>query len=283
MRELFKFVFCFFLTCFISVYSSYSQEKSHYKCAYQFDFLSDTITMKYFHREIYIVQIGNNLTKGFICQKFYLDSLNKISSCLFHQMFTESLNKGMEEIRKTGEMKQMSHSGIHNGAFHSDLYKDYLKDEIRVKDNINTHSFIYKDEFKTQDWEILSDTVTIFGYYCQKAKCHWRGRDWEAWFTTEIPISEGPWKFCGLPGLITRINDSKKHYSFELIGFQKAEEPINSKVPEGIQKIERKEFVRMAFGKKGEFFSETEMPMLGLSDKESIKANYDYIELDYND
>ena len=228
-----------------------------------------------------MVQIGNNLTKGFIYQKFYLDSLNKVSSCLFHQMFTESLNKGMDAMRRTVDVKQLSHSGIHNGVFNSDLYKDYLKDEIRVKDNINTHSFIYKDEFKTQDWEILSDTVTIFGYYCQKAKCHWRGRDWEAWFTPEIPISEGPWKFYGLPGLITKIYDTKKHYSFELIGFQKTEEPIISKIPEGIQQIERKEFVRMAFGKKGDFFSETEAPMLGLSDKESVKTNYNYIELDY--
>jgi len=38
----------------------------------------------------------------------------------------------------------------------------------------------------------------------------------EAWFTREIPIAEGPYKFYGLPGLIIKISDSRDYYSFEL-------------------------------------------------------------------
>ncbi|MDR1161618.1 MAG: GLPGLI family protein [Tannerellaceae bacterium] len=201
--------------------SGYGREKSHYKCAYQFDFLSDTVSMGYFRQEIYIVQIGDKLTKGFTYQRFYLDSLEKQSPDLFWTLFNTTLEKAMGEMRRTGDASYMNNNSFHPGYFQSDLYKDYKKKEIRVRDNISIQSFTYKDELTPQNWEILSDTATILGYGCQKAQCHWRGRDWEAWFTTEIPLSEGPWKFYGLPGLITKLHDTAKHYSFELIGFRK--------------------------------------------------------------
>ena len=35
---------------------------------------------------------------------------------------------------------------------------------------------------------------TVASFDCQKAECDFRGRRWEAWFTPEIPVSEGPWK-----------------------------------------------------------------------------------------
>jgi GLPGLI family protein len=58
--------------------------------------------------------------------------------------------------------------------------------------------------------------LTINGYKSQKAKTSYGGRNYEAWFTTQIPIPDGPYKFCGLPGLIIKISDSKNHYVFEL-------------------------------------------------------------------
>jgi GLPGLI family protein len=283
MNNISKFVLCFILVGFFSGYSCYSQEKARYKCAYQFDFLSDTLTMKYFRQEIYIVQIGDNLTKGFTYQKFYLDSLEKQSPDLFREFFKTSVKNSFESWKRTGDISYVHNINVSYGAFPSDLYKDYRKREIRVRDNINIHSFVYKDELKPQDWEILNDTTTILGYHCQKAQCSWRGRDWTAWFTTEIPVSEGPWKFYGLPGLITKLHDTQNHYSFVLISFQETEEPIDTKLPKGTQKIERKEFIRASFGEKGEMISKAEMAKVGLSNDRPIKSNYDYIERDYNE
>lgn len=50
----------------------------------------------------------------------------------------------------------------------------------------------------------------------QKATARYGGRNWIAWFTEEIPISEGPYKFNGLPGLIFEIYDDKENYKFTL-------------------------------------------------------------------
>jgi GLPGLI family protein len=281
MINIFKSVLCFTIAVFLSGYSCYSQEKTRHKCSYQFNFLSDTLTMKYFRQEIYIVQIGDKLTKGFTYQKFYLDSLKKSSPELYRQRFNASVKESIEAMRSTGDLSYVQNNFFTVGGFPSDLYKDYRKKEIRVRDNINIYNFVYKDELKPQDWEILSDTTTILGYHCQKAQCSWRGRNWTAWFTTEIPVSEGPWKFYGLPGLITKLHDTQNHYSFVLISFQETEESIDIKLPKGTQKIERKEFIRAAFGEKGEMINKAEMAKVGIPNDRPNKINYDYIERDY--
>lgn len=52
------------------------------------------------------------------------------------------------------------------------------------------------------DWQLADSTKTVAGYECQLAEAKYHGRNWKAWFTTEIPVQDGPWKLCGLPGLI---------------------------------------------------------------------------------
>ena len=56
--------------------------------------------------------------------------------------------------------------------------------------------------------------------------CNFRGRTYEAWFTTEIPVKDGPWKFHGLPGLILEVYDIQKHYSFVFVGLRSSDANI---------------------------------------------------------
>ena len=85
---------------------------------------------------------------------------------------------------------------------------------------------MYTEEFPLQSWKIEPETQIVCGYECQKAVCHWRGRDYVAWFTSAIPVSAGPWKFGGLPGLIMKISDSKNDYSWEAVAVNKGSFPI---------------------------------------------------------
>lgn len=280
MKKL-KFVLIICFNFFI-ILSGYSIEKSQYKCTYKLDFLRDTINMKHFRQETYIVQIGENITKGFTYQKFYIDSLETNAPHKYKELFNASVEESIVAMRKSGDVSHMQNNAFTVGGFASDLYKDYKNNEIRVRDNISTYSFIYTDELSPQNWEIESDTTTILGYASQKATCYYRGRDWIAWFTVDIPISEGPWKFYGLPGLITKIHDSKNHYCFELIGFQKTEEEINTEISRTSEQIDRKEFIRVKMGAKGATIVESDMAQVGLSsgNNQRIK-HYDYIEEDY--
>ena len=66
------------------------------------------------------------------------------------------------------------------------------------------------------NWKILTEKQKIGDFETQKAETEMYGRKWTAWFTIEIPIQDGPYKFHGLPGLIVKIEDQNKNHSFLL-------------------------------------------------------------------
>ena len=68
-----------------------------------------------------------------------------------------------------------------------------------------------------QEWSILDDTCQIQGYLCNKATTLFRGRVYEAWFSFDLPVDDGPWKLYGLPGLILKVVDSEQPIGFECI------------------------------------------------------------------
>ena len=97
--------------------------------------------------------------------------------------------------------------------------------------------FYYTRDKELFNWSITEETKLIKGYMVQKATTSFAGRDYTAWFSPEIPISEGPYKFNGLPGLILEIYDTDKDYVFDFIGLKK----LSPKVP---FKINLKQYVK---------------------------------------
>jgi GLPGLI family protein len=60
----------------------------------------------------------------------------------------------------------------------------------------------------------MNETKKIDSFICQKAVGNFRGRTWYAWYVKEIPVSTGPWKLHGLPGLIIEASDSLDEVKF---------------------------------------------------------------------
>lgn len=87
---------------------------------------------------------------------------------------------------------------------------------------VNGELFRYTEGMENQDWELRPDTMWFGELRCQKAKLNYGNRMWEAWFCPEIPLSDGPYKFCGLPGLIVQVQDTTKSYTFSLVDIQKS-------------------------------------------------------------
>lgn len=68
-----------------------------------------------------------------------------------------------------------------------------------------------------KDWKLINETKVINTINCKKAEVTFKGRNWIAWYSTDIPFPYGPMKFSGLPGLIIKITDDKGDYDFEIV------------------------------------------------------------------
>ena len=77
--------------------------------------------------------------------------------------------------------------------------------------------FAVEEPLPEMKWELLEEKKKIGNYNCEKAKTVFRGRMYEVWYTPEIPLSSGPWKFNGLPGLVLSARDIQGIYSWEAI------------------------------------------------------------------
>ncbi|MDR1601988.1 MAG: GLPGLI family protein [Tannerella sp.] len=107
------------------------------------------------------------------------------------------------------------------------IYKNYPAGKVTTLEQLAMSRFRCEEKNDVPQWELLPDTATILSYSCRKAVCRFKGRDYEAWFTPDIPRSEGPWKLHGLPGLILKAQDARKEYVFECVGLVQ-EKPGNA-------------------------------------------------------
>lgn len=85
------------------------------------------------------------------------------------------------------------------------IYKIHASRKLFFKvacPRISKNHCIVSDTFGTIEW-MLHPEHKRFGHYdCRRATGNFRGRDYEVWYTLDIPISTGPFKLGGLPGLI---------------------------------------------------------------------------------
>ena len=104
------------------------------------------------------------------------------------------------------------------------------KNLLTKKDFYYTHEII-----PSLNWELTDKTKKIGEFLCNNAIAEFRGRVYQAWFTTKIPTSFGPWKLNGLPGLIVEVTDSNNEIEFLLNKIQynkkyKFNESINNSI-----------------------------------------------------
>lgn len=107
---------------------------------------------------------------------------------------------------------------------------------------------VFPNEFEGREstpeihWQLIDDTQTVSGYLCQKAKATFRGVEWCAYYTEEIPSSAGPWKLYGLPGMIVKV-ESKAH-TFCLAEVRQETTPITFERNPDVQKSTYEELLK---------------------------------------
>lgn len=88
--------------------------------------------------------------------------------------------------------------------------------------------YVYETEDKI-NWKLSDETKTSGNYQLQKATADFGGRSWIAWFAKDLNLSEGPYKFRGLPGMIFEVEDTAKNFLFKLVKSQKFDTTYDTK------------------------------------------------------
>jgi len=97
------------------------------------------------------------------------------------------------------------------------IYKNFPSNQMTTIDRVFSYNFKYVQPLRPFTWTLTDEKKEISGFRVQKATTRFGGRYWIAWFAPEIPVSDGPFKFGGLPGLIIFLHDTRNHYVFEMV------------------------------------------------------------------
>ncbi|MFP8894900.1 MULTISPECIES: GLPGLI family protein [Chryseobacterium] len=123
------------------------------------------------------------------------------------------------------------------------IEKDKTNQKTYFKDRIGRDLYSYEED-RPLNWKIESETRKIGEYKVQKAETDFGGRKWTAWFTTDLPYQDGPYKFGGLPGLIVKVEDDKGDYSFDLMkNYKIAEFPALNQFGNTL-KVKRTDYIK---------------------------------------
>lgn len=119
--------------------------------------------------------------------------------------------------------------GFQNYRLTSFIIKKKNNNSYQNYEYIGDVNFYKLTEEPKQQWIITDSIKNSNNLQVQKAITEFGGRSWIAWFSKDIPIPYGPYKFNGLPGLIMELYDTKKDYYFKVIK--------SEKITEGYQRI----------------------------------------------
>lgn len=85
------------------------------------------------------------------------------------------------------------------------IFDSYIN-QLRITERRRGDGYVtVADSLILPIWEISAETKHTPNGSLQKATCRYYGRDYIVWFNPEIPVTVGPFRFHGLPGLIHEI------------------------------------------------------------------------------
>lgn len=153
----------------------------------------------------------------------------------------------------------------------SKLYKNFKNKGYITDIEFFGKEFLVTDELENFQWEITNEQKKIGNYSCNKAQIiipvskedkkkyddfkkkqetsktsffmmsEPKDRIVEAWYTMDIPVSNGPGKYWGLPGLILELHDGETTLLCSKIILNPAEK-IEIKAPKSGKKVSQKEY-----------------------------------------
>lgn len=180
-----------------------AQNKISYSIKYKYEWQKDVKVKNSIYTDIMLLDITKDSTNYYS----YLRQIGKQNS------------KSDIDSKKSMEYIQQN-PARYNADSESEIITFNIKQKsFRFADKLTYGGleYFYNEKIDLPIWSITGDSMKILNFNCQKATTIYKGRNYIAWFTNEIPISSGPWLFRGLPGLILKISDTENQFNFQCL------------------------------------------------------------------
>ncbi|MDV2449126.1 GLPGLI family protein [Elizabethkingia anophelis] len=175
----------------------------NYRIAYDYVFKKDSTDINSIDKEIMFLDTNKGGSVFYSYPKFMYDSLTA-------DRYHKNKYSGDIDFSNISDKSKIAFS----------VEKKYADNEVVLNTILGIQKYTVVDDTPIK-WQIVPERNTYKEFNVQKAVCDFGGRKWIAWYTTDIPLLDGPYKFWGLPGLILKIEDTKKDHVFEFMGIQK--------------------------------------------------------------
>ncbi|UBZ07728.1 GLPGLI family protein [Salegentibacter mishustinae] len=211
----------------LSSFQLKAQNKLNYRVSYELTYKLDSTDLESSKSEIMWL-FANNDSSLFISRGAALkDSIKK--NVIAAEIGSEKWRSKMEAAKT---------------EFEYQIFKNKAENKIGYGIKLLSDKLYYSNFLDQIKWEIQSDAKKIAGYQVQRATSSFAGRDYIAWFTPEIPLTDGPYKFAGLPGLILELQDTEAEYVFKFAGFEELANPLEYEIfPEKYKEVKKKELL----------------------------------------
>lgn len=198
-------------------FSSFAQNRFFY----DYKFIPDSTDKANVLKEIMLFDIDKSGSKYYGQEKFIADSTSQAD--VERQLKLSPNNISISRRDKPGMITYK-------------VTKQYPDFKTHLFTKISSDSYKIEED-KKPEWKILPDKQKIGEYNAQKATTKYGGREWTAWFSTDLPFQDGPYKFYGLPGLIVKIEDKTGSHSLTLVGNKTIQATTEKEMnlPQGVQ------------------------------------------------
>lgn len=189
---------------------------------YEYKFVPDSNHKEEVKKEMMLLDIDKNGSNYYSHDKFAADSTIRVN--LEKQLKSGGGSISMNKTEKPGMVSYRVTKQYPD--FKTYLFRSISMDKYKIRED------------KKPQWKILPDKEKVGEYNAQKATTSFGGRDWTAWFTTNIPIQDGPYVFYGLPGLIVKLEDATGSHRMQLIGnktLKDQEKETSLQIPENVK------------------------------------------------
>jgi GLPGLI family protein len=192
-------------------------DSAYLKCVYKLTYVPDSLKPEKKRTDVLHLLIGKKVSTFFSYDNFRADSALRTD-----------IQNGVSAANDYLKNPKLGAKYMKPGLYSEyRLFINYPKNKITTTDLLVSTAYLYEEKPEKISWKIEKDTATINGLMCRKATGDFQGRTYNAWFALQVPMSAGPYKFSGLPGLIVKIADTREHYSYELTAMEK----LGVKVP----------------------------------------------------